>query len=64
MTDRITELEMYVASQEKTVDELSDEVFRLSKQVTEMEKQIKRLVDSIDKTNVKPLSEETPPPHY
>ena len=64
MTDRITELEMYVASQEKTVDELSDEVFRLSKQVTEMEKQIKRLVDSIDKTNVKPFSEETPPPHY
>lgn len=64
MTDRITELEIYLSSQEKTVDELSDEVFRLSKQVAELEKQMKQIVDSIDKTNVKPLSEETPPPHY
>ncbi len=64
MTDRITELEMHAASQERTVDELSDEVFRLSKQVAELEKQMKRIIDSIDKTEVKPLSEETPPPHY
>ncbi len=64
MTNRITDLEIYVASQEKTIEELSDEVFRLSKQVTELEKQMKRIVDSVDKTDVKPLSEETPPPHY
>ncbi len=64
MIDRIAEIEMHIASQERTVDELSDEVFRLAKQVTEIEKQLKRIIDSLDKTEVKPLSEETPPPHY
>lgn len=64
MIDRIAEIEMHIASQERTVDELSDEVFRLAKQVTEIEKQLKRIIDSFNKTEVKPLSEETPPPHY
>lgn len=62
--ERITDLEMIVASQEKTIDELSEEVFRLSKLVDSLMVQVKTLVQAYQDSLVKPQSEETPPPHY
>lgn len=64
MVDRITELEICLTTQERTVEDLSEEVFRLSKQVENLSKQMKTLIETLDKTQVKPLFEETPPPHY
>lgn len=64
MNNRITELEICATAHERTLEELSDEVFRLSKQVDFLMQQMKSLIESLDKIQVKPLSEETPPPHY
>ena len=40
--ERITDLEMFVSSQEKTIEELSQEVFRLSKLTDSLINQVKQ----------------------
>ncbi len=62
--ERITDLEMFVSSQEKTIEELSQEVFRLSKLTDSLINQVKQLTQAYQDSLVKPQSEETPPPHY
>ena len=64
MEKRLTDIEICLAEHERILDELNEEVLRLSKLVSFMEKQIERLKAERTETLVKPLSEETPPPHY
>jgi len=64
MQERLTNIEMALSEQERMLDDLNTEVLRLSKLVAIMEKQIEQLKAEKEETLVKPLSEETPPPHY
>jgi len=64
MEDRLTNIEMALSEQERMLDDLNTEVLRLSKLVSVLEKQIEQLKAEKEETLVKPLSEETPPPHY
>lgn len=64
MEKRLTDIEICLAEQGRTLEDLNDEVLRLSKLVSFLEKQIERLKAERTDTLVKPLSEETPPPHY
>ena len=64
MEERLTNIEVCLAEQEKILEELNGEVLRLSKQITSLQTQLDRLKAEQEETLVKPLSEETPPPHY
>ncbi len=63
-TDRLTEIERHVADLEKQVDDLNTVVIQQGKKIDRLEKDYRDLRDSVDASLVKPLSEETPPPHY
>ena len=64
MQKRLDNIEMCLAEQERTLDDLNTEVLRLAKIVANLEKQIEQLKAEREESLVKPLSEETPPPHY
>ena len=61
---RLIESEMARAKQEKTLDELNKVVFEQGEKIEQLLRLNRYLVDMLDKDAVKPLSEETPPPHY
>lgn len=63
INDRLMDLEICMANQEKTLDELNAEVLRQSKLIDALVREVKRLRET-QESNVRPLSEETPPPHY
>ncbi len=62
--ERLTNLEMCVADQERTIDELNAELIRLNRVAEQVTRQYKWLIEQLQENPVKPLSEETPPPHY
>ncbi len=62
--DRLTEIERHMADLEKQMDDLNSVVIQQGKQIDRLEKDYRTLRDSMDASLVKPLSEETPPPHY
>ena len=64
MQERLNNIEMCLAEQERILDDLNTEVLRLTKIVANLEKQIEQLKAEREESLVKPLSEETPPPHY
>ncbi|MBQ7413208.1 MAG: SlyX family protein [Alphaproteobacteria bacterium] len=64
MEQRLTDIEICLAEQERMLDDLNTEVLRLAKLVSALEKQVEMLKAERTETLVKPLSEETPPPHY
>lgn len=64
MQERLNNIEMCLAEQERILDDLNTEVLRLTKIVANLEKQIEQLKAEREENLVKPLSEETPPPHY
>lgn len=61
---RLIDIEMTLANQERTLDELSAIVFEQGQKIDNLLKLNKYLMDLVDKDTVKPLAEETPPPHY
>ncbi len=61
---RLCDIESAIANHEKTIEELSDVVFEQGKKIDELIKINKYLLNQINKDVVKPLEEETPPPHY
>lgn len=66
MTDlenRLNAIECALSQMEKTLDELNTEFIRQAKQMDRIQKENKELRESLE-NNVKPLSEETRPPHY
>ena len=64
MENRLIDIEMAIANLQKTVDELNDVVFEQSKVIDRLSKENRLLATMIKEATVKPLSEETPPPHY
>lgn len=64
IADRLIDLEVYVTSQDKMLEELNAEVLRQGKLIDMLVRDIKRLRTTQQESNIKPLSEETPPPHY
>ena len=62
--DRFTEIERHLADLEAQLDDLSTVVIQQGKKIDRLEKDYRTLRDSVDTSLVKPLSEETPPPHY
>ncbi len=62
--DRLNDLEMFVANQEKTIEEMNTEIVRLAKLTDILTAQNKMLMEAFRESPVKPLSEETRPPHY
>ncbi len=61
---RLCNIESVLANHEKTIDVLSDVVFKQGQKIDELIKLNKYLMNQINKDVVKPLEEETPPPHY
>lgn len=64
MDENLIDLQIQLTEQSRQLEDLSQEVIRLSKLVGKLEKQYTALQDSIAENLVKPLSEETRPPHY
>lgn len=64
LEERLIEIEMALANQEKTIDDLNEVVIKQGKIIDELVKQTRLIKDSMPQDFVKPLSEETPPPHY
>ena len=64
LSERLTNLEMFVKKKKKMMDELNGELIRLSKLTDNLLAQNKVLMEALKESPVKPLSEETPPPHY
>lgn len=62
--ERLIDLEMIVTNQENMINELNDECVRMSKTIDTLVKQNKMLMEFLKESPVKPLSEETRPPHY
>lgn len=64
MEKEIVDLQIRLTEQERQLEDLNQAVLRLSKLVVRLEKQYTALQEAMQENLVKPLSEETPPPHY
>ncbi|MDH5325588.1 MAG: SlyX family protein [Gammaproteobacteria bacterium] len=67
MESRIIDLEIRIAHQEASIDELTKAVLELEKQNALMTQELLRLHELVKHMSPSPLalqSEETPPPHY
>ena len=62
--ERLVDIESAIANLEKTVDELNEVVIRQEKEISALKKANKYITEMVETEVVKPLSEETPPPHY
>jgi SlyX protein len=64
--DRLTELEIRTAEQERTIEELSDALAAQWKTIDALQRQLKRLSDRLEtvEDNVKTDIPVTKPPHY
>lgn len=67
LQSRFDELEMKLAFQEQTIDELNDALTNQQFMIDRMEVQLKFMVGKVkgmQTSNMADESEETPPPHY
>ncbi len=64
LEERLIEIEMALANQERIVEDLNSVVIEQGKMIDRLLKQNQYLMSVVDQDTVKPLSEETPPPHY
>jgi uncharacterized coiled-coil protein SlyX len=61
---QLIDIEIALANQQKTIDEISDVVFKQGLLIDKLTKQNELLKSMITQDVVKPMSEELPPPHY
>ena len=64
MENRLIDIEIAIANLQKTVDDLNEVVIKQGNLIDKLLKENRLLVAMIKDNAVKPLSEETPPPHY
>jgi len=67
MKERLTELEVRVAFQEKTIQDLNEVVTRQQREIDRLAKElaaVKSLLAGLAPSMVIPQEEEKPPPHY
>ncbi|MBR6729819.1 MAG: SlyX family protein [Alphaproteobacteria bacterium] len=62
--EKLIDIEITLTEHEKTINELNDECIRMNKTIDALVKQVKLLSEQLKDANIKPLSEETRPPHY
>ena len=64
LEQRLISIESAIACLEKTFDELNQVVIEQAKLIDLLLKQNQFILNNLEQDVVKPLSEETPPPHY
>lgn len=67
MQERLTELEVRVAFQEKTIQDLNEVVTRQQQQIERLVAEVTKLrqqITALSPSLVASAAEETPPPHY
>lgn len=64
LEQRLIDIEINLANQEKILDELNGVIIEQGKIIDLLRRQNKILLEALNEDTVKPLSEETPPPHY
>lgn len=64
LDERLIDIEMAIANQQKIIDDLNDVIIKQGKTLDLLAKENKLLLSLMRDDNVKPLSEELPPPHY
>ncbi len=62
--ERLVDIEMALDNQQKAIDDLSEMLIKQGKIISHLQKQNEWLKNNINQDVVKPLAEETPPPHY
>lgn len=61
---RLIDIEMALDTQQRAIDDLSEMLIKQGKIIEHLQKQNEWLKNNINQDVVKPLAEETPPPHY
>ncbi|WP_028765822.1 SlyX family protein [Shewanella fidelis] len=67
LENRVEELEMKVAFQDGTIEELDQQVIKLNKALAAQQEQLRLLINklqAVEPSNMASQAEETPPPHY
>lgn len=68
MTDSIDErlinIELMLTEQQRMLDDLNEVIISQGKEIDTLKKENALLKTLLERETVKPLSEETPPPHY
>lgn len=64
----IITLQERIAYQDEEITRLSDELYAQQKDMADLRRELKNIASKIDQgeseSNIRPVSEETPPPHY
>lgn len=64
VNDRLVDIELAITEQQKMLDDLNEVIIKQGKEIDMLKKENALLKTFIERDTVKPLSEETPPPHY
>ncbi len=64
ISERLVNIEMALDNQQKAIDDLSEMLIKQGRIISHLQKQNEWLKNNINQDVVKPLAEETPPPHY
>lgn len=64
LSTRLIDIEMTLDNQQRAIDDLSDMLIKQGRIIEYLQKQNEWLKNNINQDVVKPLAEETPPPHY
>ncbi len=64
LEERLIDIETAITNQQRVLDDLNEVVIKQGKMIDLLSKENKILINMMKDDGVKPLSEETPPPHY
>lgn len=64
LEERLINIETAIANQDRIIEDLNQVIIARGKEIDRLIKQNQYLLSMMDEDAVKPLSEETPPPHY
>ena len=64
LENRLIDIETALAQEQKMLDDLNDVIIEQGKTIDKLVKETAYLLSQMKDDAVKPLSEETPPPHY
>ena len=62
--NRLKDIELALTVQQRMLDDLNDVIIGQAKQIDALKKENALFKTMLENETVKPLSEETPPPHY
>ena len=62
--NRLEKIQLALTVQQQMLDDLNDVIIEQSKEIDALKKENKMLKTLMERETVRPLSEETPPPHY